>query len=226
MSGSKNGSRGPVVFLADRRIEPMSRGLSLIESHWNAVRAGRLLPDRCDIDPRALTGALEHAFILERLATGLARFRLAGAHLTGLAGLEVRGLPISALFAAESRRVLSDAIATVFDEPATVRLSLESPADRGRPELRGEMTLLPLRSDLGDVTRILGGLAMSGQPGRAPRKLTIVGQARHTLTGYAGTSEGHAPMGSGLAPLPRPNLPSRPPVAGRPALRLVVDNDG
>ncbi|MEM1421046.1 MAG: PAS domain-containing protein, partial [Pseudomonadota bacterium] len=56
-------------------------GLSLVEAYWEGLRAGRLVPRRADVDPRGIDQALEYSFILERIAPGMARFRLAGMHL-------------------------------------------------------------------------------------------------------------------------------------------------
>lgn len=207
-----------VVKLSDRRAAESISRLAPIERHWETARAGRLVPNRSDIDPREMSGVLENAFILERLATGLARFRLAGSHVNELVGLEVRGMPLSSIFTPDGRKVLSDALQAVFDEPATVRLLIESPAEFGRPEINGEMILLPLRSDLGDVTRVLGGLVMHGDAGRRPRRLSIAGQTRQTLTGYAQPA---APVREGQRRVtPTRVAPGEP----TPHLRLVVDN--
>lgn len=208
-------TRDSVVNLSERRVIQSISRLQPIERHWDAARAGRIVPSRSDIDPRQMSSVLEHAFILERLATGLARFRLAGSHVNDLVGLEVRGMPLSSIFTPDGRRVLSDALQAVFDEPATVRLLLECPAEFGRPEITGEMILLPLRSDLGDVTRILGGLVMHGDVGRRPRRLSIGGQTRQTLTGYAKVASD--------TPVPVA-VPAVEPRVSRGHLTLVVDN--
>lgn len=167
-----------------------SRRIQQFEQYWNKVRGNRLVPSRCEIDPRGLEGGLSNAFILERITGGLARFRIAGAHLADLTNLELRQMPISALFLPSSREVLSEALEAAFDEPAMVRMSIISPSGFGRSELKGEMILLPLRSDLGDIDRILGALVLDGKIGRTPRRIEIVSQRRQTLVGYAG--EQHA----------------------------------
>ena len=53
------------------------------------------MPRRAEIDPRGIENALEYAFILERIAPGMARIRLAGIHLSDLMGMEVRGMPLT-----------------------------------------------------------------------------------------------------------------------------------
>ena len=197
--------------------------LARIEAYWTEIRAGRLVPARSEIDPRGLEGVLGHAFILERLTTGLARLRIAGSHMTELLGMETRGLPLSTIFAAEARDTLADALESVFDEPASVRFTLKSEAGFGRKELTGGMVLLPLRSDLGDITRVLGGLSLNGPVGRTPRRLTITGQSRRSLVGYAerpGKSTGLSGRFDGDESPKNSPAPAR-----RGHLRLVVAND-
>lgn len=200
-----------------------SQSIAKIERYWEELRGSRLLPSRCEVDPRALEGVLGNTFILERIAPGLARFRIAGSHLTEFTGLELRQMPASVLFGIHSRSVLADALEAVFDEPAAVHMDLISSGGFGQAELRGEMILLPLRSDTGDVSRVMGGIAMTGETGRKPRRLDITRQARKTLTGFAG-------VGSNTnVPRPRVISQTRQPVESERSsgnhLRLVVSND-
>jgi hypothetical protein len=198
--------------------------LARIEAYWTEIRAGRLVPSRSEIDPRGLEGVLGHAFILERLTAGLARLRIAGSHMTDILGMEARGLPLSSIFTAGSRETLADALESAFDDPATIRFSLASEAGIGRPELSGGMVLLPLRSDLGDVTRILGGISLKGEIGRKPRRLEIIGQSRRSLVGHA-EAPGKSTGLSGVFMPPKPKAAPPAPVR-RGHLRLVVVNDG
>ena len=66
---------------------------------------------------------------------------------------------------------------------------MASPAGFGRARLEGEMILAPLRSDLGDIDRVLGGIAYDGRVGRTPRRIEILGQERPSMTGYAGPAQ-------------------------------------
>ena len=61
-------------------------------------------------------------------------------------------------------------------------------------ELEGELVLLPLRSDLGDIDRILGGLVLDGQIGRTPRRIEIVSETRQSLVGFAGSAHQSEPL--------------------------------
>ena len=184
--GNRTNDGDQVVELTTFRGPNVRPVLSQVEAHWEDLRGRRLVPSRSEIDPRALEGVLPHVFVLERISTGLARFRIAGSHLTELLNTEARGLPASAIFEPGSREKLSDAMQSVFDDPAVVRLELSAPKGFGRAEMKGDMMLLPLRSDLGEVSRALGVIVMSGPIGRAPRRLEITGQSRRGLVGYSG----------------------------------------
>ena len=218
-------------YKSDDKIRPLgpqtgaAQKVAQIERYWTRIRAGRLVPSRCEIDPRGLEGLLGHAFILERIAGGLARFRIAGSHLTDVTGLELRQMPISALFMHGSRQRLSDALSAVFDEPAVVRMEITSPAGFGRRELKGEMVLLPLRSDLGDIDRVLGGMVFEGAIGRTPRRIEIAGETRRSLTGYAGPAHAGAATSSRRPVSIDVTQPRNSPLTGRSHLRLVVSND-
>ena len=184
--GGDENDDNQIVELTEFRGKNVRPILAQVEAHWEDVRARRLVPARNEILPQSLQGALSHVFILERISTRLARFRIAGSHLTTLLGTEVRGLPVSAIFDAASRDTLAGAMEAVFDDPAVVRLELTASKGFGRPELTGDMALMPLRSDLGEISRVLGVLAMSGDIGRSPRRLEITGQSRRGLVGFAG----------------------------------------
>ena len=216
MSDDFRNSQGSVVSMDATKAGRTHAAINQIESYWEALRQGRLVPNRQDIDPRGLTGVLDRAFIVERIAPGLGRFRVAGGHLTDLMGMEVRGMPLSAMFEPDARGDLNDALEAVFAEPATVRLQLRSPRGIGRATLRGELILLPLKSDLGDTTRALGGIVMEGSIGRNPRRMVIEAQSRRTLIGY----------GEPAQPVPE-NAPAAGvrPVSERHFLQLVVDNE-
>lgn len=147
--------------------------LAQIEAYWESLRGTRLMPQRSEIDPRGLKGALEHCFILERIAPGIARLRVAGSHLADLLGMEVRGMPITALLTGDSRRALSDAMEEIFETPACATIELEAETSFGRPAMKARMVMMPVRSDLGDTSRLLGGLVADGEIGRAPRRFKI-----------------------------------------------------
>lgn len=147
--------------------------LAEFQNYWQRARRGTSVPRRSDIEPRGIEPLLANASVIERIAPGLARLRVAGSHLSDLMGMEVRGMPISALINPGSRDALSDYLAQLFDQPAMLHLSLASGGRPSAPALRGTMILLPLENDLGEVSRALGCLVSSGKIGRCPRRFDI-----------------------------------------------------
>ncbi len=225
--GRDSGRVVPVTFgRKETAFDPLER----VEAYWEEKRGNRLVPARSDIAPKGLEGALSNAFILERISTGLARFRISGSHLNDLIGLDVRGMPLSAVFDPAARDMLADAIAAVFDEPSAIRFEVSSKGGFGRKSLSGSMILLPLRSDLGEVSRVLGAVSMEGAIGRTPRRFEIDQQSRRGLIGYAGDEAVTQKTFRDPAPAQavKPNLAPAKPLEqpkGLPSyLRLVADN--
>lgn len=190
-------------FASAARYQPLRE----VEGYWDALRAGRLVPRRADIDPRGIERALEYAFVLERIAPGLGRLRIAGSHLTELLGMEVRGMPLSALFDTGSRKKISEALEEVFEAPAKIELALRGDRGLGKPALEARMIILPLKSDLGDISRALGCLVTHGKIGRAPRRFEItemrivplLGDARVMDQDYPAAEEKPADQASHLS---------------------------
>jgi hypothetical protein len=217
--------------------------LHTLETYWSEIRGTRLVPARADVDPRRIEDALEYAFILERIAPGMARFRLAGMHLNDLMGMEVRGMPLTAFFAPEGRKAVSAALEQVFETPSIARLALAGERGVGRPPLDGRLLLLPLQSDFGDVSRALGCLATIGPTGRAPRRFSVTGTEVEPLLTDGAPRERRstgwtpprrpaedAPGATGPSDAVRgfrmPEAAPRPPRAeGRPHLYLVKSDE-
>ena len=147
--------------------------LQEVRAYWQGLRNGGGLPGRASIDPRGMQGSLEHVFLIERIAPGEARFRLAGMHLTLLIGMEVRGMPLSVLFEPPARDAVQALVEAVFVGPATVELALEAERGIGRPALEGRMLLLPVIGDEGICDRALGCVVTQGEIGRSPRRFAI-----------------------------------------------------
>lgn len=174
---------GPVISMTERQLRSKFAPLNQIEGYWNSLRGNRMMPLRSEIDPRGLKGALEYCFVLERIAPGLARLRVAGSHLGDLMGMEVRGMPISSFLSSNSRKEFGEALEEVFERPCTATIELVAETSFGRPDLRARIILLPVRSDLGDASRILGGLITDGNIGRVPRRFTVESINLQTING-------------------------------------------
>ncbi len=200
-----------VVSIGRERARVLYPALGRVESYWEGLRNGRAMPTRAEVDPRGIADVLQYAFVLERVAPGIARIRLAGMHLNDLMAMEVRGMPLSAMFLPEARQEVQRAIAEVLESPAVVRLTLGSDKGFTRPPLDGQMMLLPLRDAHGHVTRILGVLETRGKIGRGPRRFMIrdvetkvidVSRARPDLAGFETRPEPRP----GLTPIKRDQL--------------------
>lgn len=162
-----------VIDLRENQARSRFAPLFQIEGYWNALRGDRQMPFRSEIDPRGLKGALEYCFVLERVSPGLARLRVAGSHLGDLMGMEVRGMPITSFLQSDDRQTFGEMLEEVFETPATATVTLHSDAGFGRKSLNARMILMPVRSDLGDTSRILGGFSCDDEIGRPPRKFSI-----------------------------------------------------
>jgi hypothetical protein len=166
-------NRGEVVAMAGFDTNASNRIVNEVRAYWEGLRQGQDVPMRSDIDPRGIENALEYAFIVERIARGMARLRLAGMHLNDLMGMEVRGMPLSAMFAPIGRKRLAEALASCFDGPNVVEMTLEAETGMGKPPMTAKLILLPLKSDLGDINRAIGCLVSEGQIGRTPRRFDM-----------------------------------------------------
>lgn len=215
--------------------------IAQLEAYWEALRGNRLMPNRAEIDPRGIEQALEYSFIVERIAPGIARLRIAGSHLSDLMGMEVRGMPLTSFITPGSRRQLSDILEEVFETPATCSLHLHSDQGAGMPPLEARMVLMPLKSDLGDVSRILGALVSVGDMGRSPRRFDVTRTALRPIVADASlppvikkTTPKPAPLPKAPKPAIRPERAFREPEVpfrsetprqNAPYLRLVKSDD-
>ncbi|MCK0143673.1 PAS domain-containing protein [Aliiroseovarius sp. F20344] len=164
---------GNVVSLSSARQVQKFNSIALVEAYWHGLRNGRLCPTRQEVDPRGMAGALHEAFMLEKIAPGLARIRLAGQHMNDVLGMEVRGMPISAFFTTEARKELHRALESLFDMPAQITLSLVTEGRAFRKGQEAQMILLPLRDETGLITRVLGALQVEGDLDRTPQRFNI-----------------------------------------------------
>ncbi|SER43374.1 PAS domain-containing protein [Tranquillimonas rosea] len=174
-----------------------------VERYWTQLSDGRLMPWRSEIDPRGIGSALDRTFLLERVAPGVARFRVAGTHLTDLLGMDVRGMPLTIFAGPAARDVFAEAVETVCEEPARVELGLRSPVGFRRNSVGARLLLLPLRDDDGQSNRILGCLSATAIPRRVPVRFDVTSDTRQTLIGYA-------------------DHPDRDSGAARPSLRVIT----
>lgn len=146
--------------------------LQNLRRYWDTLRDGRLAPYRAELDPRKFEDALENMFILEQLNPTQLRVRLAGMTLCEMMGMEVRGMPPEAFMAADDREMFTTHLNTVLSKPSILELDLTATGSDGNTTT-GKMLLLPLRSDFGEVTRVLGCVLTEEEVTAAPVHFTI-----------------------------------------------------
>lgn len=145
--------------------------LASLRSYWERLRAGRIAPYRAEIDPRQFESALENMFIVERIGPDNMRIRLAGMKVCEMLGLEVRGMQPSFLLEEADRVRFDRLLNVVMSEPAVVEMQLTAPNRVG--SYRATMLLMPLRSDFGDINRVLGCLSGESDNFTAPLSFSI-----------------------------------------------------
>jgi hypothetical protein len=151
-------------------------------------------------------------------------------------GMEVRGMPLTAFITPSGRRQLSDALEEVFQRPAICELRLSAETSHDKPAMEARMILLPLKSDLGDVSRIMGCLVARGEIGRSPRRFDVIGSKIRPITAPTDAAPAEDAPTNEPAPLreapevkgfaePKTNFET--PAAKRdvPYLRLVKNDD-
>lgn len=198
-----------------------SPALSAIKGYWESLRGGGAeVPARAAVDPCGMQEGLHCAFLGERVAPGVLRLRVAGGALCDLMGMELRGMPLSALIEPEGRARLAEVVENLLAAPAVADIALTSGAGFGRPALVGRLLMLPLCDHTGAVTRVLGGLDHRGDAGRSPRRF-LPGQMRVARLGGAATAAGLAEAPASFQPMPAAARLRARGLAPRP--RLVQD---
>ena len=166
---------GSIISLAERGVRPPPPQFAQMRGYWEALREDGALPARAAIDPRGIAGLLECSLLLERIAPGIARIRLAGMALCDLMGMELRGMPLSALILPEARIDMAGTLERVFAGPAIADIGLEAERGALRPRLSARLLLLPVTGRSGLPDRALGCLVTTGSAGRSPRRFTLTG---------------------------------------------------
>lgn len=173
--------------------------LMILQNHWESLREGNLPPFRAQISPREMPDVLDTLFIFEHLAKGDTRVRIAGLKICEMMGMEVRGRAAESLFNESNTAEFTAILESVMQGPNIAHLELESVDKSGNSGL-AEMILLPLRSDFGDVNRIIGCVTKPLKGFTAPIRFDILtvelsagGRERRRLRDGAGAEKSLAP---------------------------------
>ena len=208
-----------VVPFQNRTGKPADKSwrIAQVEAYWEGLRGGRVVPERSEILAAGISDALSHVFILEAITPKVARVRVAGQFLNTLMGMEVRGMPLSVLFAPAAREELANALESMFSTPAVIKMDLFSAGGFGRLPFEAKLLILPLRGEDGEITKAIGVIDADAKIGRAPRRFTVKSIDRRSLTGY-----GTLPEADEVREVAEPQAPYTP---EKPYLRLVKSDD-
>jgi len=156
--------------------------------HWSALRQGNSVPNRSEIDPRIFPDALENTFIFERISEGDFRARLAGMNLCDMMGMEVRGQSAASFMQSDERDHIQKVLEQVLTRPAIGELVLLG-RDLSGNEYEVNMILLPLRSDMGDINRVIGCISYPQKSFTAPLRFAIKSQKLTPLSRLSDSSK-------------------------------------
>ncbi|WP_062762818.1 PAS domain-containing protein [Falsirhodobacter sp. alg1] len=187
--------------------------ITQVRRYWEAQREDGEVPHRSRIDPRSLPHALPNVFLIERIAPGVTRFRVAGGVLSDLMGMDVRGMPFLSLIEPTERESLAPRIDALFDQAGQLNICLESTRAQGTPQTHGRILLLPLQSSR-NVDQALGCIELHGEHGPAPVRFSPV-RAQYDRLLLPPASLAHMGMAEDASPF----------ASARPHLRLVHSSD-
>jgi hypothetical protein len=125
--------------------------------HWQSLGGGSAPPDRNDIDPTAIAGALQDVFILGRGPDGCWRYRVAGTRLSAYADRDLRHEPFITWWQQGDQRDIDRLLTSTAEDRAPTVGGIQGVAVRGGHHAV-ELILLPLRHGGQDNQRMIGGL--------------------------------------------------------------------
>jgi hypothetical protein len=130
----------------------------IIFRHWNELRDQRAVPERADVDPAQIRGALADSFILSFEPKGTHQFRLAGTRLCALFGHELKDTALVSLWRPADRAALDKLVTTAVDDSIGVVAAVTASTD-GYPDVDLELLLLPLKHGGKTHLRLIGSMA-------------------------------------------------------------------
>jgi hypothetical protein len=134
------------------------RTVQSLYAYWNDLRAGRIAPQRLEIEPARIGALLPETFMLERVGPAAFNFRLAGTRLCEIFGTELRGADMLAGWSPSDRAAITADLKTTCETGAVTLLTVEASADPiHRVQL--EVILLPLMHSTNRLERIIGAMS-------------------------------------------------------------------
>lgn len=150
-------SSNPTARTLDKMVRDPSLRAAI--TYWDSLRGNQIVPPRLSLDPAVMRPHLQNSAILEVARPGSIRIRLGGARLSALMGMEVRGMPLRAIFDLADRGRISDATEAALATPSILVADAVSPAPRFAPspeaQLRTQIVILPMSDSTFSITRAL-----------------------------------------------------------------------
>ena len=131
--------------------------------YWNTLRGSRSAPDRRDIDPTRIRGALANTFILELNDRNEFDFRLAGSHICAAYSRELKGRSFSRLWHLRDRDAMDTLIRAVTEDHAVALVTFQG-TTAVNTKVTVETMLLPIRHNGMTSTRLLGAMTALDEP--------------------------------------------------------------
>ena len=131
--------------------------------YWNSLRGARSAPDRRDIDPTRIKGALANTFILELNEDSEFAFRLAGSHLCTAYCRELKGRSFTRLWHARDRDAMETLVRAVTEDHAVALVTFQGTTPI-HTKTSFETILLPVRHNGSTQSRMLGAMTALDAP--------------------------------------------------------------
>ena len=156
------------------------RSSQILFQHWNDKRAHRALPERSEIDPASIRGALGDTFILAFHPLPEHPFRLAGTRICALFGRELKNSAFADLWNDNGGSMpITRLLGTACDDAVGIVAGVEGTTTDGR-SLELELVILPLKHCGQTHLRLIGTLS----PLLSPQWLATGHLESLTLGGY------------------------------------------
>ena len=131
--------------------------------YWNSLRGSRSAPDRRDIDPTKIRGALANTFILELNDNSEFDFRLAGSHICAAYARELKGRSFTRLWHPRDRDAMETLVRAVTEDHAVALITFQGQTALNT-KLSIETILLPVRHNGSTQSRLLGAMTAMDEP--------------------------------------------------------------
>lgn len=140
------------------------QGTRRLFEYWTDLTGARPAPYRSEVTAANLgRDVAANSFVLENLGDGNIRFRVAGANLRDLFGLDPRGMSALSVFTEDQKPRFRALVEAALERPCLGLASCVAANPLG-DETQVELLLAPLRSDFGEMNRVLGAFHVVGAP--------------------------------------------------------------